>query len=247
MRDEAETLNVQGPAPSQTLFFSRMHARDLAAAGASKPDIGPMTAELLDIHEYERQRMGQELHDTAGQLLVSLQLSVGRLRRTERGSDREQLIEEIQDTVRQIDQEIRALAFLDHPAELRDRELCEAVRSLVEGFRRRTGIATSFKCVGGRAIAKSISAAMLRVVQEALVNIHRHSHASSANVVLRMDGPGLRLSVSDNGIGMPADAANVQGIGLQGMRHRVELHGGRFAVESMKPGTKVSATLPLVA
>jgi signal transduction histidine kinase len=194
--------------------------------------------------------MGQELHDSAGQLLVSLQLSVARLRAVEEDCGHDCLIEEIQDTVRQIDREIRALAFLHYPAELGDRGLCEAVKSLVHGFGRRTGIRTSFKYVGEQtAVPDPISITVLRVAQEALVNVHRHSHASSAKVVLERSVNRLHLTVSDDGIGIGGaiDVTKGRGIGLQGMRDRVEMHGGRFHISSLKHGTKISASVPFGA
>ena len=225
--ESADTLTLDSPPPS---------AADLEQA--------------LNIHEYERRRMGQELHDSAGQLLVSLQLSVARLKLVEQDRGHDGLIEEIQGVVGQIDREIRALAFLHYPAELCGRGLCEAVQSLVNGFGKRTGIRTSFKCLGERsAIADPISTTVLRVTQEALVNIHRHSRASSAKVVLATDVDRLHLTVSDDGIGLTSAGSRTkeQGIGLQGMRHRVEMHGGRFNVRSLKHGTRVSAVVPLIA
>src|SRR5688572_21218920 len=68
--------------------------------------------ELLRIHEYERQRLGQELHDSTGQLVVFLLLSLARLRAIEKDLALGGLIDDIQDVVRQIDKEIRSLAFL---------------------------------------------------------------------------------------------------------------------------------------
>ncbi|MCL6741307.1 ATP-binding protein [Sphingomonas sp. RB56-2] len=219
-------------------------------AAADSPANEPAMEQLLNIHEYERRRMGQELHDSAGQLLVSLQLSVARLRLMEQNSGHDGLIDEIQGIVLQIDREIRALAFLHHPAELSGRGLCEAVQSLVNGFGKRTGIRTSFRCLGERsAVADPISTTLLRVAQEALVNIHRHSRASSAKVVLARDVDRLHLTVSDDGIGIASavKSSREQGIGLQGMRHRVEMHGGRFNVRSLKQGTRISVVVPLVA
>src|SRR6478735_2509037 len=78
----------------------------------SKATVG----ELLRIHEYERQRMGQELHDSTGQLVVSLLLSLARLKRVEEDLGQGSIIDEIQETVRRIDKEIRSLAFLHYPA-----------------------------------------------------------------------------------------------------------------------------------
>ena len=213
------------------------------------PDSGTVD-ELLRIHEYERQRIGQELHDSAGQLLVSLQFSVAHLKRVEEGSGHDSLLEEIQDTVRQIDQEIRSLAFLHYPVELSDRGLSSAIQALVRGFDRRTGIRTSFKASGDQRIASdSISTALLRVAQEALVNVHRHAQASYANVSLKRGANYVELVVSDDGVGMPpaANLTKVRGIGLRGMRHRVEALGGRFGVRNLKQGTRITASVPFAA
>ena len=80
------------------------------------------------------------------------------------------------------------------------------------------------------------------------MNIHRHSHASSAKVTLKADSKGLHLSISDDGIGLSvADAMCARGIGMLGMRHRVEKHSGQFRVTNLKQGTRISATVPLVA
>ena len=202
--------------------------------------------EMLKIHEYERQRLGQELHDSAGQLVVALQLSIAQLKILEEHSGHEDLIEDIQDTVRQIDREIRSLAFLHYQAELGDRDLPSAVQVLANGFGRRTGIDTTFKAVGKIVDVKGPGAmALLRVAQEALVNIHRHAHASSASIVLQKRGTEIELSISDDGVGIPPKVlADAHGIGMKGMRHRVEMLGGRFRVGNPLRGTKIFASVP---
>jgi signal transduction histidine kinase len=225
----------------------------LSWTARSDPEELPATIaldEMLRCHEYERQRLGQELHDSAGQLLVALQLKVAHLRIVEENSDHDSLLQDINDTVRQIDQQIRSLAFLHFPAELADRGLYSAVQALALGFGRRTGIRTSFKSIGDQAaVDEPISVAILRVAQEALVNVHRHSHASSAKVVLQRRPRELQLTVSDDGIGIAAAGGktNTRGIGLQGMRYRVEKLGGHFEIRNLKHGTKVSASVPLAA
>jgi two-component system, NarL family, sensor kinase len=205
---------------------------------------------LLSAHEYERGRIGQELHDSAGQLLVALHLSVAHLRRVEPGGTQSLLLAELQEIIGQLDKEIRALSFLHHPAELTEGGLCCAVAALARGFGRRTGISTTFKCLGDRSpIDDSISCAMLRVAQEALVNIHRHSHASVVQVVLENDGNSIRLAITDNGIGI-ADLpglAEAPGIGLGGMRHRVHLLQGHLQIKNLKRGAKITASVPLAA
>lgn len=206
--------------------------------------------DVIKIHEYERQRIGQELHDSAGQLLVALKLSVARLRDIEGSGVQADLIREIEETVREMDREIRSLAFLHYPAELGTRSLCSSIESLAVGFGQRTGIRTSFACIGAPPHPdESTSTAVLRVAQEALVNVHRHSHAASAEVTLRNSRGRIELTICDDGIGMPSDAVDVssRGIGISGMRHRVESLDGTLTVESAKRGTKVCATLPVAS
>ena len=204
--------------------------------------------DVLRIHEYERQRLGQELHDSAGQLLIALELSILHLKRVEKDCDHANLIDEIQDSARRIDQEIRSLAFLHYPVELGGRSLSLAAQSLALGFGRRTGIHTTFKWAGDNAsIDDAVSMAVLRVVQEALVNIHRHSHASVVKVAIHRTLDRLDLTISDNGVGFPpvSRLENTHGIGLQGMRHRVETLGGRFRLANLKQGARISLSVPV--
>jgi len=204
--------------------------------------------ELLRIHEYERQRLGQELHDSTGQLVISLMLGLARLKRIEEDGGQGILIDEIQETVRQIDKEIRSLAFLHYQAEVGDRSLASSIENLALGFGRRTGMHISFKCVGDLPpVDDSIATALLRVAQEALVNVHRHSHATAAKVELKLRPTRIELRISDDGIGIlqPAEVTRTTGIGLKGMRYRIEAHGGRFEIRNLNPGTMVCAIVPL--
>jgi two-component system NarL family sensor kinase len=210
----------------------------------------PSLDELLKIHEYERRRLGQELHDSTGQLVVCLLLSLSRLRKIEEGYGHGTLIDEMQEIVTQIDKEIRSLAFLHCPAELADRCLFASVESLAVGFGRRTGMHISCKCLGDAGpVTEPVSIALLRVTQEALVNVHRHAHATSAKVELKQRFGRLELKISDDGIGMPrvGEMADSSGIGLQGMRYRVEALGGTFEIRNRNPGTVISAAVPLTA
>lgn len=206
--------------------------------------------EILRIHEYERWRMGQELHDSAGQLLIALHLSVAHLREVEKESGHEALIDEVQNTIGQIDRQIRSLAFLHYPAELDERGLCSAVERLLRGFGARTGIRTSLKFAGDFGeLGAAISEGLLRVAQEALVNIHRHAHALSVKIRLEKRGGDVQLTVSDDGVGLPSGDGGfmLKGVGMQSMQHRARMLGGKLQIRSMKHGTKVVATIPAAA
>ena len=204
--------------------------------------------EILRIHECERQRMGRELHDTAGQLLTSLELSIAVLRETGGGHDR--LIDEIHDMVRKVSLEIRTLAFLDYPAQIAEGGLCGALRSLSRGLGNRTGLRILVRCASDLPeIGERLSLPLLRVAQEALTNVHRHARATEAKIILRKRGNAIELVVSDNGRGLPVNWAQLDsnGVGLRGMRHRVESIDGRLRITNLKQGMRVCACVPFPA
>jgi signal transduction histidine kinase len=88
---------------------------------------------------------------------------------------------------------------------------------------------------------------LFRIAQEALTNVARHSGATSATLsLLEADGC-LRLSVADNGHGLPAGRSTRTGFGLIGMRERMRAAGGLLRVQSGEGGVTVIAEVPLHA
>ena len=237
------------PSPLSAVKVERAIAEALFCDADARASSGKRTLDdLLNIQQYERQRLGQELHDTAGQLLTSLHFSIVRLRDAIERSEQENLVDEISFIVGQIDQEIRSLTFLQYPAELGEKGVVKAVQALALGFGRRTGIETKFKSVGIEApVGENVSLTVLRVAQEALTNIYRHSGASEAQVLIQQRPDDLHLTITDNGIGIPAAAAERSGVGLASMRGRVEGLGGRLTVRKRKVGTSISAIVPLLS
>lgn len=200
--------------------------------------------QLLRALDNERRRLGQDLHDSAGQLIACLQLSIARLEIEDQ--EHSGLIHEIQDITREIGAEIRSLAFLQYPVELADRGLASAVEALSRGFGSRTGMKTAFTLNGDvSGLSDAGALALLRVAQEALVNVYRHAHASLATVTLRRRSRSVELIVRDDGNGLPEGRGNSFGLGLQSMRHRVETLGGVFRISGLKHGVKVFASVPI--
>ena len=243
-----EDRPIANEAPSAADEVQR--AISLALFGTSRSAAhgeGRTIDELLEIQQYERQRLGQELHDAAGQLLTSLQFSIVRLRAAMEKSDQAGLVDEISGIVGRIDQEIRTLTFLQYPAELGEKGVINAIKSLALGFGRRTGIECSFKYLGPEtAVGQAVSLTLLRAAQEALTNVYRHSGASEVAVLMECRGNNLQLIIADNGIGIGAGGNGVRtGVGLTGMRRRIESHGGRLTVRRRKVGTSVSAVVPI--
>ena len=98
-------------------------------------------------------------------------------------------------------------------------------------------------------LSADVSLCLFRVIQEALHNVVKHSHATKVDVDLQGTPTFLRLSISDDGVGFAPNAANARpGLGLTSMRERLHLIGGKFAILS-KPGsgTRVEATVPMAS
>lgn len=200
----------------------------------------------LMAQEYEGLRMGRELHDSTGQLLLSLRLSVAHLRDVHEAGKSEDILNDITETVRQIDQEIRAFSYLHYPAELGEGGLIGALKTLTRGFGDRTGLKIIFKANCDQSIGNSAaSVALLRVAQEALMNVHRHAKAQLVRLSLVEHDNMLELSIQDDGRGMPPQEVLTlaKGVGLQGMRHRIERLGGQFSIRRLSQGTKLVARL----
>lgn len=202
----------------------------------------------LMAREYEGLRMGRELHDSTSQLLLSLRFSLAHLKHAYEVGESEEALEEISETVRQIEQEIRAFSYLHYPAELGRGGLVAALDTLARGFTDRTGLKIMFKAECDRVITNgAASIALLRVAQEALMNVHRHAGAELVRMSLAEQGGSVELSVQDDGIGLPSASSEAvsKGLGLPGMRHRVERLGGQFLVKRLKHGTKLVARLAI--
>jgi len=249
--DTSATVNPAVNGPAVTLKDS---AGDLESCLIEESWISDRGARNCDQYlehrlmaqEYEGLRMGRELHDSTGQLLLSLRLGISHLKRAHEAGESEEILEQISETVRQIDQEIRAFSYLHYPAELGRGGLIGALNTLARGFGDRTGLKIVFKAICDRTLANgATSVALLRVAQEALMNVHRHAHAGLVRMSLVEHGGTLELSVQDDGQGMPPSTSksDSKGLGLQGMRHRVERLGGHFSIRRLKRGTKIVANL----
>lgn len=243
-RATAIVMPAAGPRAAATTDVFMLSDGPLASVSVQAECL-PMSDDYLRAQETERRRLGRELHDSTGQLLLALKLSVAHLREIQGLADTEEILSEIDDMVGQIDSEIRTFSFLNYPSELGKCGLLGALQTLTRGFGRRTGVHIDFQSSCKQPCSGDIASALLRVAQEALMNIHRHAGATTVRVSLEEHDGILELSVRDDGRGMPSAGhyAVVNGVGLQGMRHRIERLGGRFVIRRLKHGTKVVASL----
>jgi signal transduction histidine kinase len=190
--------------------------------------------------EQARGRWARELHDETLQGLVGLRMLLTSARRS--GSS-EELGEAIDHTKREI-QNLRALIAELRPAALDELGLGPAIETLasrsgdVAGFDVSTDVALDERV----RLSADTESTIYRLVQEALTNAAKHAGAERVQVSVARSNGTVEVVVEDDGEGFDPTAPT-SGLGLVGMRERVELTGGRLEISS-RPGTRVSARLP---
>jgi signal transduction histidine kinase len=131
--------------------------------------------------------------------------------------------------------------------------LIPAVHWYLDGFRKRSGLNTSFdfKPQTFARLSSDVEVTVFRVIQEALTNAYRHSESSDVRIEIRQQPDRVQVRVRDYGKGVPTDKltgtiAVATGAGIGGMRERVKQFGGEMRIVRAEPGTLVEATIPLV-
>ncbi|MGU7769077.1 ATP-binding protein [Burkholderia sp. MR1-5-21] len=211
---------------------------------------------LLMGQQKERHRLAAELHDGLGQALTLIKLmnedALMRLRRGEIG-DAANLLDATVLRIRETIGEVRQICGELRPPILDKLGLPAALASLCRRIERDTEtLSVEFNCdVDDDDVPEHLKADMFRVAQEALNNIVKHAQATEISLGLRHDAGGVLLTIQDNGIGyeshpLMTEDAHTTGLGLIGMQHRVESHGGTFSIRSSATtGTLVSAAWAL--
>jgi len=212
------------------------------------------TGKLMLAQDAERRRIARELHDSAGQLVAALQMSLEPMKDDAAKLDSE-LAENLGETlelVQQLSQELRTVSHLLHPPLLDELGLPSALKWYVEGYAERSKIDVQLELANdlGR-LPVDMETALFRIVQESLTNIHRHSGSKSAFIRVARSESELSLEVSDFGRGMPTAKNNGSqsemrfGVGIQGMQERVRQLNGKFEIRSHGTGTVVTVRLPI--
>jgi signal transduction histidine kinase len=198
----------------------------------------------------ERNRLARELHDSISQMLFSMVLNAeatATLFDTNPAAARVQ-VARLQETSHTALKEMRTLIFELRPANLEEEGLVPVLKKHVALFKERNGIDVQLHAEGQRRWPFAMEKALYRVAQEALTNVAKHAQATNAVVTLTTHDGKVRLTVDDNGKGLPQDRAGrtKNTLGLTSMRERAEQLGGHFAIEPGPDGvgTRVRVELP---
>lgn len=196
-----------------------------------------LLAQSVMAQELERERISRELHDETGQALTSLLVQLKVLERLRDPSAIAQQAQELREIVVVTLDEVRRLARDLRPAMLNDLGLTPTLDGHIKTFRRKTNLDIEFEAVVSEnlRLPRDVELALYRTVQEALTNVARHASATKALVLLEEVDNSVSLSISDNGCGFDVPAvmqSSESGVGLLGIRERVELIGGALQIDS---------------
>ncbi|BCU78723.1 hypothetical protein llg_34380 [Luteolibacter sp. LG18] len=224
----------------------------LAKSRRMQEELRLLSRRLLSAQEEERKRISRELHDVIAQALtgINVRLATLTLQNTANAQELHEKISVAQRLVEKSVEIVHAFARDLRPTVLDDLGLVPALKSHLKSFTEQTGLPVRLTTFTGvEDLPGSSRTVLYRVAQEALTNISRHAKASRAKVrILRMD-QGVRMEISDDGRGFPANgiasSRRKKGLGILGMRERAEMVGGVFTLESTPgKGTTVRLDLP---
>ncbi len=226
---------------------------DITAKKQADENLRKLSGYLMRVQDEERRRLARELHDSTGQKLILLKMSLESMAaQLDLDPRKVPAIAESMQLADDVTQEIRTLSQLLHPPLLDEAGLAVAARSLVDGFSERSGIRVDLDMpVDLARLPEQTEIALFRVMQEALNNIHRHSGASKAEIRIFESRDAVTLWISDNGSGYRFECQDAQnggsppiGVGILGMKERLLQLGGTLEIVSDKAGTKITAKIP---
>jgi len=235
---------------ARTLVFHE-NVTELMVARAA---VNELSERLLTLQDEERQRIASELHDSTTQYLVAAGLNLMKIDRLLPQRDGQRLIGEIDHLLEEALKELRLFTYLLHPASLDESSFPEVIRAFADGFSDRTGL--EVRCRIDESVddlRAEVRRALLRIVQEALSNVHRHAGASHVAIDLRRTPEEVILCIADDGHGMRARPASPNlgkpslGVGIPGMRIRLHQFGGTLRIRSGRAGTVIHARIPSVS
>ena len=229
--------------------------RDLAAVNRRLADREALRKQLLrrviSAQEDERKRIARELHDDTSQALAALGMGVDAALATCSSPATAEKLTGVRQLAQRMNDELRRLIVNLRPSVLDDIGLAAAIRWLGSQLAA-SGVAVRCELSGlDRRLPPEVETALFRAVQEALANVARHAGADSVLIQGTFEDGRVRIEIEDDGEGFdPATAidgvTSLRGVGLLGMRERIEILGGELTIDSGPgAGTCILMSVPV--
>jgi PAS domain S-box-containing protein len=208
-----------------------------------------LSSQLIHVQDQERRHIARELHDSIGQYLAAIAMSLGQLEKV-KGLETAATLAECHQLLNQCINETRTLSHLLHPPLLDEAGFASAATNYVEEFARRSGIEIDLSLDLPDRLPAETEILLFRVLQESLTNIHRHSGSSRAKIRAGIDREVVSLEIQDFGHGISQEvlenfkaSGNGVGLGLAGIRERLREVDGKLDLSSTTDGTILRVSL----
>ncbi len=228
-------------------------ARDITEERKLQDNLRFYLRECLRAQEEERKRLACELHDDTSQLVLLLSRHIDNIASEASNYLPQELrneFEKLYELSQQAYEGIKRYAQALRPRILDDLGLVPALEWLAQEITKLAGIKVQVKTDTVPPLPPETQLVLFRIAQEALNNIHRHSEASEANIMLEYQEDAVKMTISDNGKGFElprwlSDFAAQGKLGLTGMAERIQLIGGEIEITSqIGKGTKIIVKAP---
>lgn len=226
---------------------ARAEARIFARMRWQESELGRVSWQMLESQEMALRRFSHELHDDLGQSLTAIRAVVENATPQTLDRSRQDCLSLVDDSVANV----RELSQLLRPVILDDFGLSAALDWLGERFSERTRMEWDYSSTLNERLPDEVETHLFRITQESLTNVARHSGASRVEVRLSGNGDEIRLSIADNGRGLPSSKEtrpNTGGLGLVGMRARARRIGAELRIDpSESGGVRIGVSLQAAA
>jgi PAS domain S-box-containing protein len=221
---------------------------DLKEANDRELLFGQQLLELtINIQEKERARIAEDLHNSLGQLLYGVKLTLDQLKIEEVQFQKEnaKTIEHSKYLLSECIKESRRISHDLMPSVLKDFGLRVAIEDICKQLSRTLNFECEFTGVDNR-LNKYLEKAIYRIVQELAMNLIRHAHATKAFFMLEVNKKDIIIRIGDNGRGFDtSDLDKDEGIGLHSIKTKIHLLKGKFEISSAPgKGTLINIRVP---
>jgi PAS domain S-box-containing protein len=209
-----------------------------------------LSSRLMTLQDEERRRIAREIHDGLGQELAAAKMILDGVLSKDASAAVRRAASDASELVDRAIKQVRTISHLLHPPLLDEVGLVSALRWYLEGLSERSGIEITLEVEPsdiGR-LKPDLETAVFRIIQEALTNMFRHSGARHGRVSVNQKEGHIVVTVSDDGKGLDDQVVQLRpesvGVGIGGMRQRVNELGGRLRLANANPGTIVEVVVP---
>ena len=213
----------------------------------SQESLRLLSTRLLHVQDEERRKFSREVHDSLGQYLNLVKMSLSTLANRYSAAELSESLEYLDRCIA----ETRTISYLLHPPLLDEMGFAFAAKWYLDGFAQRSGIQVTSEIPDDTVrLPHSVELALFRILQECLTNIHRHSGSARADVSIERTAHEVMLRIRDYGKGISPEllerfraSGSHTGVGLAGMRERAREQGGHLDIESSENGTTVTVKM----